>query len=92
MLESLFLSRWGGYVVMLAICGAVVLLLRALFGPRGLFRDPAWDRRNQEIRAGEAAAREARLHAWRSKYALTEEKRADSAENGLKSAGDTHEH
>ena len=76
MLESIFLSRWGGYIVMLAILGLIVLLLRGLFGPRGLFRDPYWDKRNKEIRAEEAAAREARRKRWQEKYGLPEDKAA----------------
>lgn len=82
MLESLVLSRWGNYIIMLAVLGAVVLLLRGLFGPRGLLRDPYWDKRNQEIRAEEATHREARLRAWRKKHGLPEDdgKNAESAD------------
>lgn len=75
-IESIFLSRWGGYIVMLAVLGGIVLLLRGLFGPRGLFRDPYWDKRNREIRAEEAAAREARLKRWRENHGLPDENAA----------------
>lgn len=92
MWESLFLSRWGSYIVMVTIFGIIVLVLRILFGPRGVFRDPSWDRRNQEIRAEEAAAREARLSAWHQKHDSAETKNSDSAENGLKGGEDRHEH
>lgn len=92
MWESLFLSRWGAYIVMLAIFGAIVLVLRSLFGPRGVFRDPAWDKHNQEIRAEEAAAREARLNAWRKKDALTKAKHTGNAENSPENGEDIHEH
>ena len=98
MWESLFLSRWGGYIVMLAVLGVIVLLLRALFGPRGLWRDPYWDKRNQEIRAEEAAAREARLRAWRKKYGVPEPeltggtKNAGSADTGGRRHEDSHDH
>lgn len=70
MLENLFLSRWGGPLVMFLILGAVALLLRGLFGPRGLFRDPRWDESNRRIRAEEEAARNARQQAWREKNGI----------------------
>lgn len=73
MLASLFLSRWGTYIVMLAVLGVIILILRGLFGPKGLLRDPYWDKRNQEIRAEEAAAREARLRVWREQNGLSED-------------------
>lgn len=79
-IESIFLSRWGGYIVMLAILGGIVLLLRGLFGPRGLFRDPYWDKRNREIRAEEAAAREARLKRWREKQGVPDENAATESD------------
>lgn len=80
-IESIFLSRWGGYIVMLAILGGIVLLLRGLFGPRGLFRDPYWDKRNREIRAEEAAAREARLKRWREKQGVPDENAATESDS-----------
>lgn len=48
--EALFLSRAGAYIVMLGILSLIVLFLRILFGPRGLFRDPQWDVWNEEAR------------------------------------------
>lgn len=57
--ESLMLSRAGGYIVMFVVFAAIVLLLRFLFGPRGLFRDPQWDRWNEEARREDEALRQA---------------------------------
>lgn len=98
MLESIFLSRWGNYIVMLGVLGVIVLLLRGLFGPRGLLRDPYWDKRNQEIRAEEAAAREARQRTWRQKYHLPDDKAPAASERtpektvAKRSDEDPHEH
>lgn len=68
MLESLFTSRWGGYVVMLLILGGITWLLRFLFGPKGMFRDPQWDTNNTEIRREEAKKREAKIRAWHEQH------------------------
>lgn len=66
--EMVFLSRWGNYVVMIAICVFIVGLLRLLFGPRGWFRDPDWDKRNAELRAAEAADKAKRQAAWYAEH------------------------
>lgn len=69
MIETLFTSRWGGYVLMLFILGGITLVLRMLFGPKGVFRDPKWDRSNEVMRKEEAEAREARIRDWHRKHA-----------------------
>lgn len=60
MIEEFMSSRWGGYTIMALILGAIALLLRFLYGPRGILRDPRWDEENQRIRLEEDAGRQAR--------------------------------
>ena len=60
MIEELMGSRWGGYMVMAVLLGGVALLLRFLYGPHGILRDPRWDEENRRIRAEEEAERQAR--------------------------------
>ncbi len=60
MIEEFMSSRWGGYVIMAVILGAVALLLRFLYGPRGILRDPRWDEENLRIRSEEGAKRQVR--------------------------------
>ncbi len=94
MLEQLFLGPWGSPIVMLAVLGGIALLLRCLFGPRRLWRDPYWDKRNQEIRAEEAAVRETRLRAWHKKCGVPEsgmKDRAKSADTGGGRDEDSHD-
>ncbi len=43
---------------MVLIAAAVVFFLRALYGPKGRFRDPKWDESNRRIRQQEAERRE----------------------------------
>ncbi len=43
---------------MALITAAVVFFLRALYGPKGRFRDPKWDESNRRIRQQEAERRE----------------------------------
>ncbi len=43
---------------MLVITAAIVFFLRALYGPKGRFRDPKWDESNRRIRQQEAERRE----------------------------------
>ncbi len=43
---------------MVLITAAVVFFLRALYGPKGRFRDPKWDESNRRIRQQEAERRE----------------------------------
>ncbi len=64
MLQSFMSSRYGGYILMLAMLGLVIGLLRFLFGPGGLFRDPRWDESNRRLRAEEEEERKARREAW----------------------------
>lgn len=64
MIEEFMSSRWGGYVVMAVLLGAVALLLRFLYGPRGILRDPRWDEENRRTRAEEEAKRQARTERF----------------------------
>ena len=60
-LESLFTGKLSGVIIMVLISAAVIFFLRALYGPRGLFRDPKWDESNRRIRMQAAEERERRL-------------------------------
>ncbi len=51
MIEEFMSSRWGGYAVMAVMLGAIALLLRFLYGPRGILRDPRWNEESQCIRS-----------------------------------------
>ncbi|WP_446423871.1 hypothetical protein [Mailhella sp.] len=64
MLERLFGGMFGGTIIMVLVSAAVIIFLRALYGPRGRFRDPRWDESNRRIRQQEAEARERRLKAF----------------------------
>ena len=66
-LESLFTGTFGGVFIMVLVSAAVIFLLRALYGPRGFFRDPKWDEINRRIRLREAEERERRLTEWQKK-------------------------
>lgn len=66
-LESLFTGNLSGVVIMVLISAAVIFFLRALYGPRGIFRDPKWDESNRRIRMQEAEERERRLKEWQRK-------------------------
>lgn len=63
-MEDFFTSRFGAYSMMLTLCLGLVLFLRFLFGPKGLFRDPKWDESNARIRQEEETAKKARLEIW----------------------------
>ena len=56
--EQIFSGTYGGVAIMLLITAAVVFFLRALYGPKGFFRDPKWDESNRRIRQQEAERRE----------------------------------
>lgn len=66
-LESLFTGKFGGVAVMLLISGAVIFFLRALYGPRGMFRDPMWNKSNQCFRMHETEERELNLKDYLKK-------------------------
>lgn len=53
----LVLEKAGQYVLLIAFFGSIIWFLRFLYGPKGIFRDPAWDRWNDQAR------REAELSA-----------------------------
>lgn len=77
MLERLFSGMFGGTIIMVLVSAAVIIFLRALYGPRGRFRDPKWDESNRRIRQQEAEARERRLKAMQE-----EQERAMRQESG----------
>lgn len=66
-LESLFAGRFSGVIIMVLVSAAVIFFLRALYGPKGFFRDPRWDESNRRIRMQEAEDRERRLKEWQKK-------------------------
>ncbi len=66
-LESLFTGTLSGVIVMVLVSAAVIFFLRALYGPRGLLRDPKWDESNRRIRQKEAEERERRLKEWQER-------------------------
>lgn len=66
-LESLFTGTLSGVIVMVLVSAAVIFFLRALYGPRGLLRDPKWDESNRHIRQKEAEERERRLKEWQER-------------------------
>ena len=66
-LESLFTGKLSGVIIMVLVSAPVIFFLRALYGPRGVFRDPKWDESNRRIRMKEAEERERRLKEWQRK-------------------------
>lgn len=64
LLERLFTGQLGGVFIMVLVSAAVIFFLRALYGPRGFFRDPRWDESNRYIRLKESEERERRLKKW----------------------------
>ena len=66
-LEALFTGTFGGVFIMVLVSAAIIFLLRALYGPRGFFRDPKWDESNRRIRIKEAEERERRLKEWQKR-------------------------
>ncbi len=66
-LENLFTGTLSGVIVMVLVSAAVIFFLRALYGPRGLLRDPKWDESNRRIRQKEAEERERRLKEWQER-------------------------
>ena len=66
-LEELFTGTFGGLFIMVLVSAAVIILLRSLYGPRGIFRDPKWDESNKRIRLKEAEERERRLKEWQKR-------------------------
>ena len=58
LLEQIFSGTYGGIAIMRVNTAAIVFFLRALYGPKGRFRDPKWDESNRRIRQQEAERRE----------------------------------
>ncbi len=47
---GLILEKAGQYVLIIAFFGSIIWFLRFLYGPKGILRDPAWDRWNDQAR------------------------------------------
>lgn len=54
-LGGLVLEKAGQYVLIIAFFGSIIWFLRFLYGPKGIFRDPAWDRWNEDARREDAS-------------------------------------
>lgn len=54
-LGRLVLEKAGQYVLIIAFFGSIIWFLRFLYGPKGIFRDPAWDRWNEDARREDAS-------------------------------------
>ncbi|WP_051257921.1 HD domain-containing protein [Desulfovibrio cuneatus] len=54
--QTLFLTKAGSVALMLGMGGIIVLLLRVLYGPRGILRDPTWDAMNDKHHRENATA------------------------------------
>lgn len=54
-LGAFLATRWGQYAMIFTFFGLVIAFLRMMYGPRGFFRDPEWDRWNEEARRKAAA-------------------------------------
>lgn len=76
-LEQIFSGTYGGVAIMVLITAAVVFFLRALYGPKGRFRDPKWDESNRRIRQQEAEKRERLLKAMQEEEGKDEEEKVD---------------
>lgn len=59
-LGGLVLEKAGQYVLIIAFFGSIIWFLRFLYGPKGIFRDPAWDRWNDEARRENASQAKAK--------------------------------
>ena len=49
-LGGLILEKAGQYVLIIAFFWSIIWFLRFLYGPKGIFRDPTWDRWNDQAR------------------------------------------
>lgn len=54
-LGGLVLEKAGQYVLIIAFFGSIIWFLRFLYGPKGVFRDPTWDRWNEDARREDAS-------------------------------------
>ena len=71
MLERLFSGTFGGTIIMVLVSAAVVFFLRALYGPKGIYRDPKWDESNRRIRQQEAERRERLLKRYQEEEGVS---------------------
>ena len=71
MLERLFSGTFGGTIIMVLVSAAVVFFLRALYGPKGIYRDPKWDESNRRIRQQEAEHRERLLKRYQDEESVS---------------------
>ncbi|MDR3043158.1 MAG: hypothetical protein LBU75_02715 [Desulfovibrio sp.] len=61
---GLILEKAGQYVLIIAFFGSIIWFLRFLYGPKGILRDPAWDRWNDQARReAEVSAQDADAQA-----------------------------
>ncbi|MFV0348773.1 MAG: hypothetical protein ACK5JO_09305 [Halodesulfovibrio sp.] len=59
-LDAFLNTKWGQYALIFIFFLMIIGYLRALFGPRGFFREKKWDEWNEEMRRKEAEAKAAR--------------------------------
>lgn len=71
MLERLFSGMFGGTIIMVLVSAAVIFFLRALYGPKGICRDPKWDESNRRIRQQEAEHRERLLKRYQDEEGVS---------------------
>ena len=71
MLERLFSGTFGGTIIMVLVSAAVIFFLRALYGPKGICRDPKWDESNRRIRQQEAERRERLLKKYQDEEGVS---------------------
>ena len=64
LIEGLFYSKYGTWLMMLGVIFIIVGILRFLFGPRGIFRDQEWDCNNEQIRREERERWETKCKTW----------------------------
>nr|WP_208294808.1 hypothetical protein [Nitratidesulfovibrio liaohensis] len=63
-LGGLVLEKAGQYVLIIAFFWSIIWFLRFLYGPKGIFRDPTWDRWNDQARReAEVSAQDADVRA-----------------------------
>lgn len=61
--RELLLDKAGQYILIISFFAAIIWFLRFMYGPRGVFRDPAWDRWNESARRDDAQRRQAEAEA-----------------------------
>ena len=54
--QTLLMTKAGSAALMLGMGGIIIVFLRVLYGPRGIWRDPAWDAMNDQHHRENATA------------------------------------